>query len=102
MSSDAWKERLELVTEKMVQIRRHLHRHPELSGEETETTRYIRERLEESGIRIASEYPLETGLIAEIGGYQDGPVIALRADIDALPIQAVCVRGAGENACLRA
>lgn len=87
MLSDAWKEQLESVTEKMIQIRRQLHRRPELAGEETETTRLIREQLEEAGVRIASEYPLATGLVAEIGGYLDGPVVALRADIDALPIQ---------------
>ncbi len=73
--------------QRLVDIRRHLHQHPELSHEEVETTAYIRERLEEAGIRIASEYPLKTGLIAEVGGLRGGPVVALRADIDALPVQ---------------
>lgn len=72
--------------ERLTAIRRHLHRHPELSGEEWETTESIRGWLEEQGIRIAEEYSLRTGLVAEIGE-GEGPVVALRADIDALPIQ---------------
>jgi amidohydrolase len=60
-----------------------LHRHPELSFEEVETTKHLRHMLEENGIRIL-DLPLKTGLVAEIGHGE--PVIALRADIDALPI----------------
>lgn len=67
-------------------IRRHLHRNPELSGEEKETTAAIRSWLEEEGVRLADEYKLRTGLVAEVG-QGSGPVVALRADIDALPIQ---------------
>lgn len=70
----------------LVDIRRHLHANPELSGEEYETTAAIREWLRQEGVRIA-DYPLKTGLVAEIGGLRGGPVVALRADIDALPIQ---------------
>ena len=73
-------------TERLIEIRRHLHRHPELSGEEYETTEYITSLLKQAGVKII-DYGLKTGVIAEIGGLQDGPVIALRADIDALPIQ---------------
>lgn len=79
-------EREEAFAEHLITIRRHLHRNPELSGEEKETTAAIRSWLEEEGVRIADEYVLRTGLVAEVG-QGDGPVIALRADIDALPIQ---------------
>ncbi|WFR64763.1 amidohydrolase [Paenibacillus amylolyticus] len=79
-------ERAEEFAERLITIRRHLHRNPELSGEERETTAAIRSWLEEEGVRIADEYVLRTGLIAEVG-QGDGPVVALRADIDALPIQ---------------
>ncbi|ETT55694.1 hypothetical protein C162_02947 [Paenibacillus sp. FSL R7-269] len=72
--------------ERLVEIRRHLHRHPELSGEEVETTAYITSLLNQAGVKI-TDYRLKTGVIAEISGQQGGPVIALRADIDALPIQ---------------
>ncbi|MFX3650825.1 MAG: amidohydrolase [Paenibacillus sp.] len=79
-------ERAEEFAERLITIRRHLHRYPELSGEERETTAAIRSWLEEEGVRIADEYVLRTGLVAEVG-QGDGPVVALRADIDALPIQ---------------
>jgi len=69
----------------MVANRRHLHRNPELSFEEFETTKFIAEKLKETG------YDLQT--ITETGGYIDilgknhsSKVIALRGDIDALPI----------------
>ncbi|MFE8100425.1 amidohydrolase [Brenneria goodwinii] len=70
-----------------IQAFRHdLHRHPELSNQEFETTRKIREVLEKEGIRIL-ELPLKTGLVAEVGGRQDGPLVVVRSDIDALPIE---------------
>ncbi|BBI32283.1 amidohydrolase [Cohnella abietis] len=75
----------EQFEEQLVAFRRHLHANPELSHEEFETTSTIRTWLTEAGIRIA-EYPLKTGVIAEVGGLQEGPIIAIRADIDALPI----------------
>jgi N-acetylcysteine deacetylase len=72
--------------QKLVAIRRHLHQNPELSHEEFQTTASIRTWLQEADIRI-DDFQLKTGLIAEVGGKKAGPVIALRADIDALPIQ---------------
>ena len=62
------------------------HSHPELAFEERETTQKIREVLEGAGIPILDS-GLETGLIAVIEGGKPGPVIGLRADIDALPIK---------------
>lgn len=70
---------------RLIEIRRQLHANPELSGEEFETTAAIRDWLAAENIRIA-DYPLRTGLVAEIGS-GGGPIVALRADIDALPIQ---------------
>jgi len=70
----------------MVGIRRHLHRNPELSYREFETTEYIIERLKELDISI--DRPLKTGCIGVLeGGRKSDRVIALRADIDALAIQ---------------
>ncbi len=60
-----------------------LHRHPELSFQEVETTAHLRDRLEEYGFRVL-DLPLKTGIVAELG--EGGPVTAPRADIDALPI----------------
>lgn len=62
------------------------HSHPELAFEEFATTQRIRELLKEEGIEIL-ETGLETGLIARITGKGDGPVLALRCDIDALPVK---------------
>lgn len=60
-----------------------LHRHPELGLEEHETTQFLKGILRENGVEIL-ETGLETGLIARVGA--GGPVVGLRADIDALPI----------------
>lgn len=68
----------------IVAIRRDLHEHPELGYQETRTSALIRRKLDELG--IAYRYPLaETGVVASLGDGK-GPCIALRADIDALPI----------------
>ena len=69
--------------EELREIRHYLHQHPELSGQEYQTTAILKDRLEGLGIRVL-ESGLKTGLIAEIG--TGHPVVALRADIDALPI----------------
>ena len=62
-----------------------LHCHPELAMKEYKTTEYLRKVLLDSGVRLL-DTGLETGLIAVIGT-GEAPVVALRADIDALPIQ---------------
>ncbi len=72
------------MEERLIEAFRWLHRHPELALAEHKTTAYIRSILVESGIRLL-DTGLETGLIAEIGA-DEGPVVALRADIDALPV----------------
>ncbi|MBP2076654.1 M20 family metallopeptidase [Oceanobacillus polygoni] len=70
----------------MVEIRRYLHQHPELSFQETKTAKYIADYYEELGI------PYQTGVggngvIATLKGTKPGKTVALRADFDALPIQ---------------
>ncbi len=70
--------------DKMIAMRRHLHENPELSEEEFETTKTIAAKLEEFGIEHKVMNP--TGVIAEITGDQPGKTVALRADIDALPV----------------
>lgn len=70
--------------EKLTKIRRDIHQHPEVSEREFNTTEFLKNHLSNLGIRIV-ETGLKTGFIAEIG--QGEPIIALRADIDALPIR---------------
>lgn len=64
---------------------KHFHQHPELSFEELETTKKIAELLSADGIEILP-LPLKTGLAARIIGGKAGASVALRCDIDALPV----------------
>lgn len=70
----------------LVGIRHYLHAHPELSFEEAETGRYIADLLRAWGIPCTTGWGGH-GVVAMLEGNGPGPVIALRADIDALPIQ---------------
>lgn len=71
--------------EDFIQIRHHLHQHPELSYHEFETSKYIQQKLKEFGIPF--EVLATTGVVAIIKAKNPGKkIIALRADIDALPI----------------
>lgn len=74
-----------LLQPELVSMRRELHRFPELSNEEYETTARIRTWLTEAGIRLL-DLGLPTGVLAEVKGAHPGPTIMLRADIDALPV----------------
>src|SRR3954454_4823140 len=80
-------EPVESVLDAVVEWRRHLHRHPELSFEETETAAWIAETLGGFGDDLEIERPAENSVIAHLRTGRPGPVIALRADIDALPIE---------------
>ncbi|WP_439949197.1 S-alkyl-N-acetyl-metabolite deacetylase SndA [Bacillus subtilis] len=77
---------LSTLEKQLIGIRRHLHQYPELSKEEFETTAFIKKCLKEKGIQIRPT-ALKTGVFADIAGESEGPAIALRADIDALPIE---------------
>jgi len=68
-------------------IRRHLHRHPELSFKEFETAKFIAAKLDEYGISYQDKVA-KTGIVGLIKGKDPGSkVVALRADMDALPIK---------------
>ena len=70
----------------LIAFRHLVHQNPELSGQEFETTKRLTDALEALDIKII-QTNLATGVIAEIGDASKGPTIALRADIDALPIE---------------
>ena len=72
--------------DEMLEIRRHLHMHPELSFQEKETANYIANFYKALGVPV-EENVSGYGLIARIKGSKPGKTIALRADFDALPIQ---------------
>ncbi len=69
------------------EIRRDFHRHPETAFEEFRTTQRIRAILQELNVQILDLPGLETGVVGLIQGAAPGPVLGLRADIDALPLQ---------------
>ncbi|UXR33385.1 amidohydrolase [Staphylococcus simulans] len=68
----------------LVEWRHMFHQHPEVSYQEYDTTARLKEILESYEIKII-DYPLDTGLVAEIG--EGETIVALRTDIDALPIE---------------
>src|SRR4029077_12629267 len=72
--------------DEVIDIRRHLHRHPEISFEEHQTSHLVARRLESYGLTLHA-CPTETGAVATLDGGHRGKTILIRADIDALPIQ---------------
>jgi len=78
-------EWLESRQQDLVAVRRHLHQHPELSGEEKNTQSFLQYRLKTSWpdrlLQVGG-----TGLLAEYKGAEEGPCVLVRVDIDALPI----------------
>lgn len=80
------KQRASLYFDEIKNIRRHIHQNPELSFEEYNTSEFIQDKLTEWGIDFTSDW-VKTGIVAEIKGkLPNSKTIALRADIDALPI----------------
>lgn len=78
-------EKSKQYSEKFINVRRHLHAHPELSYQEFETSKYVQQQLTEMG--IAFESIATTGILGIIEGKKPASrVIALRADMDALEI----------------
>ena len=72
--------------DEMIAIRRYIHQHPELSNQEFKTTEMIREKLTEYGVEIA-EIGMKTGVVGIIHGGKPGKTVAIREDIDALPMK---------------
>jgi amidohydrolase len=72
---------------KLVEMRRDFHMHPELSNREERTSRVIAERLRRLGFTDVQTGIAHHGVVATLQGGKPGPAIAVRADMDALPIQ---------------
>lgn len=70
----------------LVNIRRHLHENPELGFEEVATAQYIADYLAGLGLEVTSQVA-KTGVVALLRGARPGKTVAIRADMDALPIQ---------------
>ena len=79
--------RVNELADEIISNRRWLHQHAELSFHEIETSKYIRESLEKIGGGLIITQPTETSVMAVLRTGRPGPVIASRADIDALPME---------------
>jgi amidohydrolase len=77
--------RVPTVTDSVVAWRRDIHEHPELSGQETRTAALVAARLRGFGIAVRTGVG-GTGVVGVLKGGRPGPVVALRADMDALPV----------------
>ncbi len=73
--------------EDIITWRRYLHEHPELSMQEAETAQFIHDKLSSFSANLVVQRPTPTSVIARLKGGKPGKVLALRADIDALPIE---------------
>lgn len=73
------------IEPQVIEWRRHLHQNPELSNRETQTGAYVAEHLKKLGLKVQTGVA-HTGVVALLETGRPGPVIALRADMDALPV----------------
>ncbi|NGP87018.1 amidohydrolase [Fodinibius halophilus] len=74
------------IFEQVVDWRRHFHENPELSNRERQTATYIAEYLRSLGMKVETGIA-HTGVVGVLEGGKEGPVVGLRADIDALPVK---------------
>lgn len=82
-----WFKQARVIESDVINIRRHLHQYPELSFKEQQTSEYVYQQLHSYGITdIRRNVGNGYGIVAKVHGNGEGPVIALRADMDALPI----------------
>ena len=76
----------EKVEQKVIEWRHHIHENPELSNREFKTAAYVAAHLKSLGIEV-QEGVAKTGVVGILKGGKPGPVIGLRADMDALPVK---------------
>ncbi|GIM46253.1 N-acyl-L-amino acid amidohydrolase [Collibacillus ludicampi] len=77
---------IETVKEEVIRWRRHFHQNPELSFQEEKTAQFVYDTLQSFG-NLKVSRPTKTSVMARLIGEQPGKVLAIRADMDALPIQ---------------
>src|SRR6266545_1366807 len=73
------------IQSKLVEWRRYIHQHPELGNREFNTEKFIADHLKALGIEVKTGVA-KTGVVGILKGAKPGPVIALRSDMDALPV----------------
>ena len=80
------RQRAAQIEEKLIAWRRDIHEHPELGEQETRTAALVAEHLRKLGLEVKTGVA-NTGVVALLKGGRPGPVVALRADMDALPVK---------------
>jgi len=80
-----WRQQAAAIRDRLIQMRRHIHKYPELGYKEINTAKYLADILRSEGIDVRENVG-RTGIVATIVGAAPGRTIALRADMDALPI----------------
>ena len=83
--ADEVERRIAAVTPKVVAWRRDIHQHPELAFAETRTAKLVADHLNALGLEVRTGVA-KTGVVGVLRGGRPGPVVALRADMDALPV----------------
>lgn len=84
--ADWVKQSAQQVKPKTIQLRHQIHQHPELGNMEFQTSKLVQSELKSYGIEVKTGYA-KTGVVGILKGAKPGPVMALRADMDALPMQ---------------
>jgi hypothetical protein len=80
------RQRATQIEDKLIAWRRDIHEHPELGEQETRTAGLVADHLRKLGLEVKTGIA-RTGVIAVLRGGKPGPVVALRADMDALPVK---------------
>jgi amidohydrolase len=88
MMADALRQRIDEMKDWLVEIRRTIHMHPELGFEEIETSRLVSEWLQKFGLEVKRGIA-KTGVVGVLKGKKPGRTVAIRADMDALPMDEV-------------
>ncbi len=79
---------VDAVEQDVIKWRRHFHQYPELSNREVNTSAYIAEYMRSLGLKVETGIA-KTGVVATLDTGRPGPVVALRADMDALPVKEI-------------
>jgi len=88
LAADTVEEKADAIEAKVIAWRHHLHQYPELSNREFETAKYIEKHLRALGLEVQTGVAI-TGVVAVLDSGKPGPTVALRADMDGLPVKEV-------------
>lgn len=83
--TETWRERIDSMREWLVEVRRQIHMHPELGFEEVETAKLVADWLERFGLEVKTGVA-KTGVVGLLRGKAPGKTVAVRADMDCLPM----------------